>query len=126
MTWLKPSWQSVLAIVLCLIAVALGAMSKPEAAALADPTASVNYPYLGTKGLMFALAIAAALISMVRIPPLAEAVVLFVGAHLVAWLLISGIAGFEGTALARTSCCWPPHGCLAGAAWRCFQRCARW
>jgi NitT/TauT family transport system permease protein len=116
MNWLKPSWQAVLAIVLCLIAVALAAMSKPEAAALADPTTSVNYPYLGTKGLMLGLAIVAALISMIRIPPLAEAVVLFVGAHLVAWLLISGIAGFEGTALA-------PYFLLLTAAWLLGWRC---
>ncbi|OBQ74627.1 ABC transporter permease [Mesorhizobium erdmanii] len=116
MNWLKPSWQAVLAIVLCLIAVALGAMSKPEAAALADPTTSVNYPYLGTKGLMLALAIVAALISMIRIPSLAEAVVLFVGAHLVAWLLISGITGFEGTALA-------PYFLLLTAAWLLGWRC---
>ncbi|UVK46139.1 ABC transporter permease [Mesorhizobium sp. AR07] len=116
MNWLKPSWQAVLAIVLCLIAVALGAMSKPEAAALADPTASINYPYLGTKGLMFGLAVLAALISMISIPPLVEAVVLFVGAHLVAWLLISGVAGFEGTALA-------PYFLLLTAAWLLGWRC---
>ncbi|TPL04052.1 ABC transporter permease [Mesorhizobium sp. B2-4-14] len=116
MSWVKPSWQAVLAIVLCLIAVTLGAMSKPEAAALADPAASVNYPYLGTKGLMLGLAIVAALISMVRLPSLGEAVVLFVGAHLVAWLLISGIAGFEGTALA-------PYFLLLIAAWLLGWRC---
>ncbi|BCG87430.1 nitrate ABC transporter [Mesorhizobium sp. 113-3-9] len=116
MNWLKPSWQAVLAIVLCLTAIALGAMSKPEAAALADPTTSINYPYLGTKGLMLGLAIVAALISMIRIPPLAEAVVLFIGAHLVAWLLISGIAGFEGTALA-------PYFLLLTAAWLLGWRC---
>jgi len=116
MNWLKPSWQAVLAIVLCLIAIALGAMSKPEAAALADPTTSINYAYLGTKGLMLGLAIVAALISMIRIPPLAEAVVLFIGAHLVAWLLISGIAGFEGTALA-------PYFLLLTAAWLLGWRC---
>ncbi|AEH87935.1 ABC transporter permease [Mesorhizobium opportunistum] len=116
MNWLKPSWQAVLAIVLCVIAVALGAMSKPEAAALADPTASINYPYLGTKSLMLGLAIVAALISMIRIPSLAEAVVLFAGAHLVAWLLISGIAGFEGSALA-------PYFLLLTAAWLLGWRC---
>ncbi|TGU93872.1 ABC transporter permease [Mesorhizobium sp. M00.F.Ca.ET.151.01.1.1] len=116
MNWLKPSWQAVLAIVLCLIAVALGAMSRPEAAALADPTASINYPYLGTKGLMLGLAVVAALISMVRIPSVAEAVVLFIGAHLVAWLLISGIAGFEGTALA-------PYFLLLTAVWLLGWRC---
>ncbi|TPK79779.1 ABC transporter permease [Mesorhizobium sp. B2-4-18] len=116
MNWLKPSWQAVLAIVLCLIAIALGAMSKPEAAALADPTASIGYPYLGMKGLMLGVAVLAALISMVRIPPLAEAVVLFIVAHLVAWLLISGIAGFEGTALA-------PYFLLLAAAWLLGWRC---
>ncbi|QND55497.1 ABC transporter permease [Mesorhizobium huakuii] len=116
MNWLKPSWQAALAIVLCVIAIALGAMSKPEAAALADPAASINYPYLGTKGVMLGLAIVAALVSMIRIPPLAEAVVLFVGAHLVAWLLISGIAGFEGTALA-------PYFLLLTAAWLLGWRC---
>lgn len=116
MNWLKPSWQAVLAIVLCLIAIALGAMSKPEAAALADPTASIGYPYLGMKGLMLGMAVLAALISMVRIAPLAEAVVLFIGAHLVAWLLISGIAGFEGTALT-------PYFLLLTAAWLLGWRC---
>ncbi|MER8845066.1 MULTISPECIES: ABC transporter permease [Mesorhizobium] len=116
MNWLKPSWQAVLAIVLCLIAIALGAMSKPEAAALADPTASIGYPYLGMKGLMVGVAVLAALISMVRIAPLAEAVVLFMGAHLVAWLLISGIAGFEGTALT-------PYFLLLTAAWLLGWRC---
>ncbi|MBZ9748756.1 ABC transporter permease [Mesorhizobium sp. CO1-1-7] len=116
MNWLKPSWQAVLAIVLCLIAIALGAMSKPEAAALADPTASIGYPYLGMKGLMLGVAVLAALISMLRITPLAEAVVLFIGAHLVAWLLISGIAGFEGTALA-------PYFLLLAAAWLLGWRC---
>ena len=116
MNWLKPSWQAVLAIVLCLIAVALGAMSKPEAAALAEPAASFNYPYLGTKGLMFGLTLLAALVSMTRIPPLAEAVVLFVGAHFVARLLISGISGFEGTALA-------PYFLLLTAAWLLGWRC---
>ncbi|MEO5760139.1 MAG: ABC transporter permease [Mesorhizobium sp.] len=116
MTWLKPSWQAVLAIVLCLVAVALGAMSKPEAAALADPTASFNYPYLGTKGLMLGLGVLAALISMVRIPAAAEALVLFAGAHIVAWMLISGIAGFEGTALA-------PYFLLLTAVWLLGWRC---
>ena len=116
MNWLKPSWQAVLAIVLCLIAVALGAMSRPEAAALADPALSINYPYLATKSLMLGLVALTALISMIRLPSLVEAVVLFIGAHLVAWLLISGIAGFEGTALA-------PYFLLLAAAWLLAWRC---
>ncbi|MBZ9675827.1 ABC transporter permease [Mesorhizobium sp. ES1-1] len=116
MTWLKPYWQTVLAILLCLGAIALGAMSKPEAAAIADPTASFNYPYLATKQLMLGLVMLAALISMICMPPIAEAVVLFVGAHLAAWLLISGIAGFEGTALM-------PYFLLLMAAWLLGWRC---
>jgi NitT/TauT family transport system permease protein len=53
---------------------------------------------------------------MLRIPSLAEAVVLFIGAHLVAWMLISGITGFEGTALA-------PYFLLLAAAWLLAWRC---
>ncbi|TRD00909.1 ABC transporter permease [Mesorhizobium sp. WSM4303] len=116
MNWLKPSWQAVLALLLCLVALALGAMSKPEAAALADPAASFDYPYFGIKTPMIVLGMLAGLISMLRISELAEAVVLFVGAHLVAWMLISGITGFEGTALA-------PYFLLLAAAWLLAWRC---
>jgi NitT/TauT family transport system permease protein len=116
MNWLKPSWQAVLAILLCLVALALGAMSKPEAAALAGPAASFDYPYFGLKTPMIGLAVLAGLISMLRISFLAEAVVLFIGAHLVAWMLISGITGFEGTALA-------PYFLLLAAAWLLAWRC---
>ncbi|TPI39969.1 ABC transporter permease [Mesorhizobium sp. B3-1-9] len=110
MSWLKPSWQPVLAIALCLIAFALGAMSKPEAAALAEPAATLAYPYMGAKGLIIGLLLIAALVSMVRLTPIVEAILLFVGAHAAAWLLIKGIAGFEGTALA-------PYFLLLAAAW---------
>ncbi|WP_137931971.1 ABC transporter permease [Mesorhizobium comanense] len=116
MNWLKPSWQGVLAIALCVVAVVLGAMSKPEAAALADTAASAAYPYHATKLLMMGLVVVAALVSMIRIAPLIEAGVLFVGAHLTAWLLISGIGGFEGTALA-------PYYLLLAAAWLLGWRC---
>ncbi|TIR21084.1 MAG: ABC transporter permease [Mesorhizobium sp.] len=116
MTWLKPSWQSVVAIALCLIAFALGAMTKPEAAALADPTATLAYPYMGAKGLIIGLLLIAALVSMVKLTPIVEATILFVGAHAAAWLLIKGIAGFEGTALA-------PYFLLLAAAWLLAWRC---
>ena len=116
MTWLKPSWQSVLAIALCLIAFALGAMTKPEAGALADPTATLAYPYAGAKGLIIGLLLIAALVSVVKLTPIVEAIVLFVGAHAAAWLLIKGIAGFEGTALA-------PYFLLLAAAWLLAWRC---
>jgi NitT/TauT family transport system permease protein len=116
MTWLKPSWQAVLAVLLCLIAVALGAMSKLEVAALAQPTATIAYPFMGAKSLIVGLLLIAALISMVRLTPIIEAILLFVGAHAAAWLLIKGIAGFEGTALA-------PYFLLLAAAWLLAWRC---
>lgn len=116
MTWLKPSWQAVLAILLCVVAFALGAMSTPEAAALAEPAATVAYPYMGTKGLILGLLLIAALVSTVRLAPLVEAVVLFVGAHVAAWLLVKGIGGFEGTALA-------PYFLVLAAAWLLAWRC---
>ena len=116
MTCLKPSWQSVLAIVFCLVAFALGTMSKPEAAALAQPAATIAYPYMGTKGLILGLLLIAALVSAVRLAPVVEATVLFIGAHFAAWLLIKGIAGFEGTALA-------PYFLALAAAWLLAWRC---
>ena len=116
MTWLKPSWQSVLAIALCLIAFALGAMTKPEAAAMAQPAATLAYPYMGAKELIIGLLLIAALVSIAKLTPVLEAIVLFVGAHAAAWLLIKGIAGFEGTALA-------PYFLLLAAAWLLAWRC---
>jgi NitT/TauT family transport system permease protein len=116
MSWLKLSWQAATAILLCMVAAVLGAMSAPEAAALAQPASSVAYPYLGTKGLIFGLLVVTALVSMTRLTPVIEAVVLFVGAHWIAWLLISGINGFEGTALA-------PFFLLLAAAWLLAWRC---
>ncbi|MEI9401591.1 ABC transporter permease [Mesorhizobium argentiipisi] len=116
MNWLKPSWQAVLAILLCLIAFALGAMTKPEAAALADPAATLAYPYMGAKALIIGLLLIAALVSILRLTQVVEAIVLFVGAHAAAWLLVKGIAGFEGTALA-------PYFLLLAAAWLLAWRC---
>ncbi|MBZ9773516.1 ABC transporter permease [Mesorhizobium sp. CO1-1-8] len=116
MNWLKPSWQAVLAIVLCLIAVALGPIAAPKIDALAQPAGTLIYPYVATTWLTFGVLLLAALISMARIPSIVEAVVLFIGAHLVAWLLIGGITGFEG--LART-----PFFLLLTAAWLLGWRC---
>src|SRR5690606_8011480 len=91
-------------------AMAAGAMTQPEANALAA------YPYSGTKGLILGLPLVAGLVSMLRMPRPAKAAVLFVGAHLPAWLLISGIGGFEGTALA-------PYYLVLGATWLLGWRC---
>jgi len=116
MRWFQPSWQAIAAVVLCIIAGALGPMSTAEVEALAKPTATIDYPFLGTKGLLFDLILAAAAISMFRAPAIFGAVALFIGAHAAAWLLISGIQGFEGTAL------WPFYLAL-GAAWLLAWRC---
>ena len=116
MTRLKPSWQAALAIVLSLIAVALGAIAAPKVDPLAQAAGTLMYPYAATTWLIFGALLLAALISMARIPPIFEAVVLFIGAHLVAWLLIAGIAGFEGLARA-------PFFLLLAAAWLLGWRC---
>lgn len=116
MSWLKPSWQAVLAIVLCLIAVALGAIAAPKVDPLAQPAGTLIYPYAATSWLIFGVLLLAALISMARIASIVEAGVLFIGAQLVAWLLIGGIAGFEGQARA-------PYFLLLAAAWLLGWRC---
>lgn len=116
MNWLKPSWQAVLAIVLCLIAVALGPIAAPKVDALAQPAGTLIYPYVATTWLIFGVLLLAALISMTRIPSVVEAVVLFIGAHLTAWLLIGGITGFEGLARA-------PYFLLLTGAWLLGWRC---
>jgi NitT/TauT family transport system permease protein len=116
MRWFTPSWQALLAVLLCIAAGFFGPMTVPEAEALAGSAAAAAYPFSDTKGFIFDLIIAGAALSMMRIPPLAAALVLFVCAHATAWLLISGIAGFPGTALA------PFYLALAAAwllAWRC-------
>ncbi len=116
MSLFKPSWQALVAIVLGVAALILPAMTAPEAQALADPTATIPYPYMATRGLIAGLVVAAALASMAGVPALVAITVLFVGAHAAAWLLISGIAGFEGTALA-------PFYLLLAAAWLLAWRC---
>ncbi|MCC6203758.1 MAG: ABC transporter permease, partial [Hyphomicrobiales bacterium] len=50
MSFVRPSWQAVLGILLCLAAMALPAMSSLELDARADPTATIDYPFLGTAG----------------------------------------------------------------------------
>ncbi|MER9406599.1 ABC transporter permease [Mesorhizobium caraganae] len=116
MNWLKPSWQAVLAIVLCVAGLALGAIAAPKVDPLAQPAGTLIYPYAATNWLIFGALLLAALISMARMPSIVEAVVLFIGAHLVAWLLIGGISGFEGLARA-------PYFLLLTAAWLLGWRC---
>ena len=116
MSRFRPSWQALLALLLVVLAMLLGPMSSPEVEALANPTATIDYPYIGTRGLITGLLGLAALISLFSLPRLAEAALLFIAAHLAAWLLLAGIAGFEGTALA-------PYFLLVVAAWLLAWRC---
>jgi len=116
MRWFTPSWQPLLAVVLCIAAALLGVMSVPEATALAQPTATIAYPWSSTKSLIFDLILISAAFSMMRVPPLVAAFALFACAHIAAWLLLYGIAGFEGEALA-------PYYLLMTAAWLLAWRC---
>ncbi len=112
----KFSWQATAALLLCMIALAMPAMSTAELEALANPTTTIDYPFLATAGLIQLVLIFGAAVSMLRLSPGFEATVLFVSAHWAAWLLLSGIAGFEGTALA-------PFFMLLAAAWLLAWRC---
>jgi len=114
MGWLKPSWQTILALILTLAAGFLPAMTSAELQAEADLTVSIDYPFMGSP--IRLVLMVAAVASMIRMPAAMEAAILFLGAHLAAWLLISGIAGFEGTALA-------PFFLLLAAAWLLAWRC---
>lgn len=116
MRWFTLSWQAVAAILLCILAGFLGPMTQPEMDALANPTATIAYPFLGTKGLVFDLVLGAAAVSMLRIPPLAAVIALAIGAHGAAWLLLTGMVGFEGSAHA-------PYYLLLAAAWLLAWRC---
>ncbi|RLP27187.1 ABC transporter permease [Mesorhizobium sp. YM1C-6-2] len=116
MRWFTLSWQAVAAILLCILAGLLGPMTQPEMKALANPAVTIAYPFLNTKGLIFDLILGAAAVSMLRIPPLAAVAALAIGAHVAAWLLLTGIVGFEGSAHA-------PYYLLLAAAWLLAWRC---
>ena len=110
MSAFSPSWQATLVILLVAATYFMPAMTVPEAAALADPTITMHYPYLGTKGLMRGLLLLAALVSMAPAAAPVRIGALLLGAHAAVWLLIADIGGFEGTALA-------PYYLLLAAAW---------
>ena len=110
MSFVRPSWQAVVAILLCLAAMAPPAMNSLERDGRADPTATIDYPFIGTAGLIRILLIVGAAASMARLSALGEATILFFAAHAAAWLLLTGIAGYEGTALA-------PFFLLVAAGW---------
>ncbi|MEW9836491.1 ABC transporter permease [Mesorhizobium marinum] len=110
---LRPSWQAVLALALAAMAALMGPLASPPAEALGN---AAGMPFAGSHGALISLVVAAALVSLFSVPALVEAALLFAAAHLAAWLLISGIAGFEGTARA-------PFYLLLAAAWLLAWRC---
>lgn len=111
MSKLDLRWQAVAAIVLCIAANFAGVMTTPEAEQLANPTATIDYPFMGTGGLIFWALLLAALVSLARgLPVFARACILSIFAFAAAWWLVTGIAGFDGTALA-------PYYLLLAGAW---------
>ncbi|MGB3539909.1 MAG: ABC transporter permease [Mesorhizobium sp.] len=96
------SWQAVVALVL---SIAGAAYETAAAHGAADV-----WPALGL------VAVTAVISALAASRPRVEALVLFIGAHLAAWLLLAGITGHEGNAGASF------YLALAGAwllAWRC-------
>ena len=88
MSAVRPSWQAMLAAI-ATVAAALALPAAGGDAALAGA---------GTALAVFALLVLGIAASAARAMPGVEAVLLFVAAHGAAWLLVSGIAGGEGTA----------------------------
>lgn len=114
MSRFSPSWQALAALALVALAILLGPMTLAEVEAAGNP--AIVYPYVATRVLITGLLGIGALLSTFSLPRLAEAALLFVAAHLAAWLLISGIVSFEGKAHA-------PYYLLLAAAWLLAWRC---
>lgn len=107
MRHLNFSWQGVVALLLCLLALtSLPLLAEGAAQPLTDGMAS----------LVFIIVIAAALLSFAPQPPAYRATVLFIGAHGAAWMLLSALSGNEGMATRAffllLFACWL-------LAWRC-------
>ena len=101
------SWQGLVALLLC----AGAALTLP----LLDPgTGDPISP--GVCALLFFMLIVSGVISQTSLPPVINAAILFLGAHEVAWLLLTGITGNEGTARAA-------YFLLMAAAWLLAWRC---
>jgi len=116
MSRFSPSWQALAALALVVIAILLGPVTRAEVEAIASPAATIDYPYIATRSLITGLLGLGSLLSLFSPSRLVEAAVLFVAAHLAAWLLVSGITSFEGSAHA-------PYYLLLAAAWLLAWRC---
>lgn len=114
---LDPSWQALSAIALMAVSIFLPAMTTIALDAVANPTASYQVPFEVTESVIRIVLTLAALLSMLRLSAGVEAVILLVGSSTAAWLLIDGIAGAEGTALA-------PFFLLLAASWLLAWRAA--
>ncbi|PKA41403.1 nitrate ABC transporter [Rhizobium sullae] len=104
---LGVSWQAVIALFLCAVALlSLPLLSKGAPHPFSDETVM----------LVMVIVAASALISMAPLPGLYSATVLLIGTHEAAWMLLSGIAGNEGMAAKSffllIAACWL-------LAWRC-------
>jgi len=109
MSRLKLHWQGVLSLGLLAVA-GFSELTTLGREAAANSTATIQVPFEATGGLIFALVFLGALLSFIRLSPLVEAAILLAASLWTAWLLISGISGFEGTALA-------PFYLLLASAW---------
>ena len=107
MSLLLRSWQGVLALLLCLIALARLPLLGSEASASLET---------GMTAAIFLLIAIGAGTSFTAMRPIILAAVLFVTAHLAAWLLIAGISGNEGRANLSFFL-------LVGASWLLGWRC---
>lgn len=101
------SWQGTLSLLLCLVALPALPLLAADAAA---PISS------GTTFVIFILIAAAAAISFMNLSATLSAAILFFAAHAAAWLLLAGISGNEGNALASFFI-------LLAAAWLLAWRC---
>ncbi len=107
MSYFRFSWQGVLSLLLCLAAVPALPLLAADAA---TPVSS------GTTFVIFILIAAAAALSFMKLSDGLCAGILFFAAHATAWLLLAGISGNEGQALASFFI-------LIAAAWLLAWRC---
>ena len=101
------SWQGTLSLLLCLVALPALPLLAADAA---TPISS------GTTFVIFILIAAAAAISFMNLSATLSAAILFFAAHAAAWLMLAGISGNEGNALASFFI-------LLAAAWLLAWRC---
>ena len=101
------SWQGTLSLLLCLVALPALPLLAADAA---TPISR------GTTFVIFILIAAAAAISFMNLSATLSAAILFFAAHAAAWLLLAGISGNEGNALASFFI-------LLAAAWLLAWRC---